>query len=154
MLKPLSEYPLQAYFDNRTQLTDIIGDILQQSGKANLYISTFSTSEEFLRRLYRIRKQGTIERAFLLTDMKAAQKTLILRTFMMSVFDEICLAENHSKVILIDGSALKVDVVTSQNQTRGNRLESGIVTCDTAVFRQLLEQFNHIRKENEILVKQ
>ena len=55
LLKPLSDAPLQAYLDNRIQIFDIIEKILLETGKAYIYISTFSTSEEFLRRIYRIK---------------------------------------------------------------------------------------------------
>ena len=50
LLRSLSEAPLQAYLDNRVQLFDIIEMILSETGPAEIYISTFSTSEEFLRR--------------------------------------------------------------------------------------------------------
>ena len=52
IIKPLSKYRLQAYLDNRVQLFDIIDKILSETGPAEIYISTFSTSEEFLRRIY------------------------------------------------------------------------------------------------------
>ncbi|WP_270252629.1 C4-dicarboxylate ABC transporter [Phocaeicola dorei] len=150
LLRPLSEAPLQAYLDNRVQLFDIIEMILSETGPAEIYISTFSTSEEFLRRIYRLKRRGQLTRATMLADLKASRKTVNLYTFIANVFDEVYLSENHSKVILIQNARWQVSICTSQNQTRGNRVESGIITTDPAVFIQLRERYAHIINTNAI----
>lgn len=149
-LKPLSESPLQAYLDNRIQLFDIIEEILRQTGKADIMISTFSTSEEFLRRLYRLKKAELINKSVMLADLKATRKTVILYNFMKNVFDDVYLAENHSKVILIKNSKWTVSICTSQNQTRGNRTESGIVSTDGTIFNKLMSSFLSIIDKKSI----
>lgn len=149
-LKPLSESPLQAYLDNRIQLFDIIEEILRQTGKADIMISTFSTSEEFLRRLYRLKKAELINKSVMLADLKATRKTVILYNFMKNVFDDVYLAENHSKVILIKNSKWTVSICTSQNQTRGNRTESGIVSTDGTIFYKLMSSFLSIIDKKSI----
>ena len=130
-------HPLQVYLDDRVQLYDIIAGILEQTGPSQLTITTFSTSEEFLRRIYRLRTRGLIISARLITDFKAAQKTAILYQFMSKVFDAVFLAPNHSKVVLVDGVSARVAIVTSQNQTRGNRTEAGVITTDSGVYEIL-----------------
>ncbi len=52
------------------------------------------------------------------------------------MFDEVYLSENHSKVILIQNARWQVSICTSQNQTRGNRVEAESL-ADPAVFIQL-----------------
>ncbi len=124
--------------DGHTQLYDIIAAVLGQIGPASLSITTFSTSEEFLRRIHHLRQQGLITHARLVTDLKASHKTAILFPFMKQMFDEVYLAQNHSKVVLFDAvDGHHVSVITSQNQTRGNRFESGIITTDKSVFYSL-----------------
>ena len=118
LLKPISDMPLQAYLDNRLQLFDVLEFILLQTGPAKVYVSTFSTSEEFLRRLFSLRKRELILHAVLMADLKAAKKTVNLSTFMGVVFDDVYLTENHSKVLLVENDNWMVSVVTSQNQTR------------------------------------
>lgn len=152
VIKPLSGTPLQAYLDNRIQLFDIIEKILSETGPAEIYISTFSTSEEFLRQIFRLRKKGLITKATMLTDLKASRKTVNLYTFISNVFDNVYLAENHSKVILIRNSKWMVSICTSQNQTRGNRTESGMITTDPRVYLDLQEQFSKIVNTNAILL--
>lgn len=152
IIKPLSGTPLQAYLDNRIQLFDVIEKILTETGSAEIYISTFSTSEEFLRQIFRLRKKGMITKATMLTDLKASRKTVNLYTFISNVFDNVYLAENHSKVILIRNSKWMVSICTSQNQTRGNRTESGMITTDPRVYLDLQEQFSKIVNTNAILL--
>ena len=143
LLKPLSDVPLQAYLDNRLQLFDVLEFILLQTGPAKVYVSTFSTSEEFLRRLFSLRKRMLIIKSVLLADLKAARKTVNLYTFMSSVFDDVYLSENHSKLLLVENRWM-VTVVTSQNQTRGNRTECAIITTQPDIFLTLRDQFSEI----------
>lgn len=135
---------------NTIQLFDIIEEILRQIGKAEIHISTFSTSEEFLRRIYRLKRNGLIDKATLLADLKAARKTVNLYTLISNVFDEVYLSENHSKVILMKNEKWKVSIITSQNQTRGNRTESGMITTDQSVFLDVEAQFIDILKYKSI----
>lgn len=144
IIRPLSDAPLQAYLDNRVQLFDIIEKVLSETGPAKICISTFSTSEEFLRRIFRLRKRGLLTKAIMLTDLKASRKTVNLYSFISNVFDEVFLAENHSKVILIQNARWMVSICTSQNQTRGNRTESGMITTDPRIFLDLQRQFSDI----------
>lgn len=150
MLKPLSEAPVQAYLDNRLQLYDVIEFVLQHTGPAHVAISTFSTSEEFLRRLYRLRSNGQILSAVLLTDLKASKKTLNLYQFMHNVFNRVHLADNHSKVVLIHNEQYAFAIVTSQNQTRGNRWESSIICNTPSVYSALYNQFFDIVEHQSI----
>lgn len=129
-LIPLEKCVVQPYFSNRIQLADVIEWVLTRTGPAHLQISTFSTSEEFLRRLFRLKKNGRILSCAMFCDLRAARKTLSLYHFIKSVFDRVCLCENHSKVLILSNDAHSVAVVTSQNQTRGNRFEAGIITSD------------------------
>ena len=135
---------------NTIQLFDIIEEILRQIGKAEIHISTFSTSEEFLRRIYRLKRNGLIGKATLLADQKAARKTVNLYTLISNVFDEAYLSENHSKVILMKNEKWKVSIITSQNQTRGNRTESGMIITDQSVFLDVEAQFIDILKYKSI----
>ena len=152
ILKPLSDAPLQAYLDNRVQLFDIIEYILSQTGPASVCISTFSTSEEFLRRIFNLRKKGLITSAVMLADLKASRKTVNLYKLIVNVFDYVYLAENHSKVILIHNDKWCVSICTSQNQTRGNRTESGMISTSPEIFFNLQGQFSDIVNNHAILL--
>ena len=152
ILQPISDVPLQAYLDNRLQLFDVLEYILRFTGPADLRVSTFSTSEEFLRRLFSLKKRGLITHALLLADLKAAKKTVNLASFMSNVFDTVYLTENHSKILLVSNDEWLVTVVTSQNQTRGNRTECGMISTDPVLFLDLKETFENICETRSIYI--
>ena len=134
-LKPLASCPLQCYLTNTLQVADVVGWVLEQVGRATIWQTSFSISEEFLRRLFFIEKSGKVDAIHLILDFKATQKTLRLWPFLTRVIEHTYLADNHSKVILIKSAAGQtVSIITSQNLTRGNRNESAIVTTDEHVF--------------------
>ena len=134
-LKPLASCPLQCYLTNTLQVADVVEWVLEQVGRATIWQTSFSISEEFLRRLFFIEKSGKVDAIHLILDFKATQKTLRLWPFLTRVIEHTYLADNHSKVILIKSAAGQtVSIITSQNLTRGNRNESAIVTTDEHVF--------------------
>lgn len=133
-LLPPSERKLQLLFSSSWQLGDLLEELLAYTGPAFLVVATFSTGEEFLRRLYRLRKAGQIRQAVLYADVKAAEKTSRLLPMMQSCFEEVCLCRNHCKAMLVEGADAKLCVLTSQNQTRGNRLESYVVLNDSVAY--------------------
>lgn len=143
-LVPIEKCDVQPYFSNRIQLVEVIEWVLEQTGPANMTVSTFSTSEESLRRFWRLKKSGRILSCMLFCDLRAMRKTISLYDFVKGVFDEIRLCENHSKVVLLHNRRHKVAIVTSQNQTRGNRAEAGIITADSGTFDKLVIGFSSL----------
>ena len=137
-LKPLREKPYQAYLSNALQVADILDWVLKQLGKSEVWQTSFSISEEFIRRLYFIEKSGLVSKFNLVLDHKATNKTLKLWAFITQVIDTTYLADNHSKVLLVRSEhGEMVSIITSQNLTRGNRCESAVVTTDPDIFATL-----------------
>lgn len=138
VLQPLSTHPYQVYLSNALQVADVLEWILEQVGRAEVWQTSFSISEEFLRRLFFIERKGKVSRFNLVLDHKATNKTLKLWVFIRQVIANTFLADNHSKILLLLAeSGEKVTVVTSQNLTRGNRMESALVTTDPSLFDDL-----------------
>ena len=157
VLKPLDETETQSVLTNVLQVADVLDWILKQVGKSKIWQTSFSISEEFLRRLYFIEKSGNVSEFNLVLDHKATNKTLKLWVFLDNVIRNTYLADNHSKVLLVESeSGRKVCVITSQNLTRGNRNESYLITTSESVFCSLKTNIedlirNHSVTLNEIL---
>ena len=145
-IKPLSQTTTQAYLTNKLQVADVLEWILRQVGVSDVWMTTFSISEEFLRRLYFMRKKsGRISSITVLLDRKATQKTINLWQFIKEVVQDAYIADNHSKILLVKSNAGdNVSVVTSQNLTRGNRYESAIISTDANVFDTLMLQMREL----------
>ena len=137
--------PSQAYLSNAIQVADILEWILSQVGIAEVWQTSFSISEEFLRRLFFICKANKVSRINLVLDHKATNKTLKLWAFITQVIERTYLADNHSKILLVKSeSGDTVSVVTSQNLTRGNRAESAFISTDPEIFAGLFAQVNDL----------
>lgn len=144
-LKPLSEAPTQAYLTNALQLADILEWILAQVGESTIWQTSFSISEEFLRRLYFIEQGGKVKNFHLVLDFKATQKTLNLWVFINKVITNTYLSDNHSKILLVLSEAGdKISVITSQNLTRGNRNESAVISTNPLIFDTLHTQIQNL----------
>lgn len=135
IFKPLKDVPLQSALSNAVQIADILEWVLEQVGTSEVWQTSFSISEEFLRRLYFITRNGSASAIHLVLDFKATNKTLSLWTFIEQVISTTHLADNHSKVLLVQSQrGDKISIITSQNLTRGNRNESYIITTDSVIF--------------------
>ena len=145
ILRPLSDTPFQAYLSNAVQVADILEWILGQVGVAEVWQTSFSISEEFLRRLFFITKDKRVSRINLVLDHKATNKTLKLWAFIAQVIERTYLADNHSKILLVKSErGDTVSVITSQNLTRGNRHESAFISTSPEIFANLHAQVNDL----------
>ena len=139
-LKPLAEAENQAYLTNALQVADVLEWILEQVGKATVWQTSFSISEEFVRRLFFIEKSGLVQEYNLVLDHKATNKTIQLWPFLTQVVEKTFLADNHSKVLQVESvKGEVVTVITSQNLTRGNRTSTSL-----AIFRTINAQIKDL----------
>lgn len=152
MEKPIIKDPrgvsTQTLLSDRLQLGDILTQLLNYIGPSRLVVTTFSTGEEFLRRLLSLKKSGLVTSATLYLDTKAAQKTARTLPMLRGIFDEINYCENHSKVILLDPQVgPHVTLFSSQNMTRGNRMESYVIFgyCTDWIYEPTLESIRNMR---------
>lgn len=151
IFRPLSECNVQSALTNEVQIADILEWVLKQVGRAEVWQTSFSISEEFLRRLYFITHDGSASSIHLVLDFKATNKTLSLWRFISQVIESTYLADNHSKILLIHSeSGHKVSIITSQNLTRGNRNESYIITTAPQVFDKFLAEVQNLIKNHSV----
>ena len=151
ILKPLSATASQAYLSNAVQVADILEWILEQVGTARVWQTSFSISEEFLRRLFFIEKGGRVSEFNLVLDHKATNKTLKLWSFIAQVIQRTYLADNHSKILLVEAASGEcVSVITSQNLTRGNRHESAFISTEKQIFDTLKKQVEDLIKNHSV----
>ena len=149
-LRPLDTHPLQSHLGRGLHTLGLLGWILQQTGPADVYVSTFSTSDAFLRGFYNLKKKGLILKSVLLADLKASKKTYRLYKEMQQNFDAVYLGQNHSKVVLVQNDRWTVTVISSQNQTYGDRAECTLVTTSQEIFYEQYCGFRDIVDDNSI----
>ena len=141
LLRPVRETSLQAYFGQGLHTLGLLGWLLPQTGKSDVWVSSYSTSEPFLNGFFLLRQKDLIGHSTILLDQRAARKTLHLECLLAATFDTVFLGQNHSKLLLVHGEDIDLSVITSQNQTYGARAESTIISTDREVFRVLMKQY-------------
>lgn len=153
ILRPLrSGHLSQCFLSDFVQAADILEWIVGQVGKCEVIQTSFSVSDEFLRRLFFIRKKGNIVRYKMILDHKATNKTIKLWPFVTKVVEECLLADNHSKVMIVipcDNSP-GVVVISSQNLTRGGRFESSLISEDSNVYNAILADVQDMAKNHSV----
>lgn len=138
-IKSVTENPLQAFVTDKFQLFDTIETVLSEIGACHMIITSFSVSEEFIRKIYRFKDSGLVLSASAVIDHKASAKISKLLSFSSNVFNRVYLGSNHSKVVLLwnRDTRKEIAIITSQNLTRGNRQESTVITSDPLVYLNL-----------------
>ncbi len=63
---------------------------------------------------------------------------------MTETFDVVKLSLNHSKIILVANDEWLVSVITSQNQTYGDRAECTFITTDRDVYLDINNMLNNL----------
>ena len=139
-----SEKKVQVILTDAFQLGYVLEKLLGFTGAADITVSTFSTGEEFLRKLIALRRKGIIRTVRLFTDFKAAEKTAKINAMLRAAYDEVRFCKNHSKVIIIEGITPPVLVLASQNQTRGNRLENYTIIQSKVTAEYCLATLNSL----------
>lgn len=144
VLKPLQQSSSQVYLGQGLHTLGLLGWILEQTGPADVAVTTFSTSDAFLCGVINLRKRGLIDLSTLVADIKASSKTLKLKRLMTEAFDEVKLTLNHSKIMLVSNAEWLVSVITSQNQTYGDRAECTFISLDRDVYLDIHKMLNNL----------
>lgn len=150
ILKPLSECACQSYLGTGLHTLGLLDWILRQTGRADVYVSTFSTSDAFLSGFYRLRRRNLVAHSVLVADLKASRKTIGLYKLMRSCFNSVYLAMNHSKIVLVTNDKWQVAVISSQNQTYGDRAECTMITTSGQIFRELYSGLSNLVNNNSL----
>ena len=96
ILKPLADTPYQAYLSNAVQVADILEWIVRQVGVSEVWQTSFSISEEFLRRLFFLKKSCPISRFNLILD-HLRKRLSFFEWFKMGVIASVIdIIDNHS----------------------------------------------------------
>lgn len=116
-------------------LIQLVLYILQQTGPANVFLSTYSIATESISTLIRKKEEGVITYIRFLIDNRVRSISPKPFDYLITSFpDSYRCCALHAKVALIWNERYKISVVGSQNATHNPKLERGIVHTDPAVW--------------------
>ncbi len=94
-----------------------------------------------------LKNKGLIGTVTVVLDFKAILKTQKLMHFARNVFSELYYAKTHAKIVLVENQSHNISITGSQNFTKGNREENGLIMNDFNVFDKYKTEIERIKTE-------
>ncbi len=139
LLKEIGPVPAigNKYFiaDGTWSLFELIEYVFDYMPPSDILLTSFSISEASLRSLLNLKESGKIKSLRGLFDPSLRKTKTPLLYFAAEIFDQIRLAPNHSKIILIKSPNRCLTIMASANLGRNRRIETGVLEACEHVFR-------------------
>lgn len=104
---------------------------LVYAGCSEVYICTWTLTEEPARAISNLKQAGAISRMHCLIDYRIANRAPGAFQMLQKIADDVKLSKAHAKVTCILGKDLHISIVGSANYSRNRRLESGVIDTRT-----------------------
>ncbi|HNX79809.1 MAG TPA: hypothetical protein PKJ24_07990, partial [Prolixibacteraceae bacterium] len=123
---------------------DLLFFLLEQTGPARVYFTTWAISEYAIRQLYNLIEQGMILELKGIFDYRNGIRKPAELQFLEKISTEIKPAKCHAKVTVLENDDWGISIVGSANYTRNPRIEAGVLFSvkEVAAFER-----NWIEKE-------
>ena len=118
--------PLAIHINNSTSLHQMLNTILERTGPASVWLSSFSICDEAICSLKWMKDSGLITDLHCILDYSMRKTRMDLLEFLAKISEELILNHNHTKIILILNEKHSVSLITSANFTENRRWEVGI----------------------------
>ena len=112
---------------------DLLFFILEQTGPARVYFTTWAISEYAIRQLYQFIEHGLILELKGIFDYRNGIRKPAELQCLQKITTDIKAAKCHAKVTVIENDNWGISVVGSANYTRNPRIEAGVLCCDKTV---------------------
>lgn len=124
--------------DGKWSMHELLLELLNITGPAEVFISSYAMSETPARILTQLKNAGDIKTLNCVLDNRVDVRSAGSYQLMLSMCDKIVLLKTHAKVTVVINNKWKIAVIGSANYTENERYEAGIITLfDEAVDMQL-----------------
>jgi hypothetical protein len=130
---------------------DLLLYLLTITGTAKVTLSSFSISDITIRTIHNAIEAGYISSIDLILHNSVKKNKLELLFFAGNVVDRICLANSHSKIMLIENEDWKISVNQSANASVNYAEESGVICNEPEVFEFYRKNIDRIFADNIIV---
>ncbi len=119
----------------------VLPSLLDLFPQSEIYLSSFNISDQSLRSLAVLQKQGKFERLSLLLDRSLLKNKVALLRFAYNITQNVRLNSIHAKIILIQNKNRCFGIVGSQNFNQNKKIEAGFYFTDDKIFQFYKEKF-------------
>jgi hypothetical protein len=130
--------------DGTWSLYELIGFLLNYSGRANVFLTSFSISEASIRYIIHQMELGMIKQITAVFDPSLRKTKTALLFFAAGVFSGLKLTPNHSKIVLLQGENMNISLLASANLGRNRRIEAGMIDTRPETFSYFYGKFANI----------
>ncbi len=119
--------------------------VLDQTGPANILMSTYSISPKTIQGVMNRKEKGLIKEIRFIVDNRVRSMSAKAFDLLVANFDYRCISI-HAKVACIWNEQHHITIVTSQNATDNPKMERGVIYTGMDVFnfdKQVLEDAYH-----------
>ncbi len=112
---------------------DLLFYLLQITGPARVYFTTWAISEYAIRQLYHFIEQGYILELKGIFDYRNGVHKPAELQFLKKITTDIKAAKCHAKVTVIENEKWGITIIGSSNYTRNPRIEAGVICSSRRV---------------------
>ena len=116
--------------DGKWSMHAMLMEILNVTGAADVFISSYAMSETPARILTQLKNTGAIKKLHCVLDNRVDVRSAGSHQLMKAMCDRLVLVKTHAKVTVVMNDQWKLAVIGSANYTENERYESGIITLN------------------------
>lgn len=106
---------------------ELLDYLIRQIGPADVYLTTWTVTEDPVRRLFMLKKEGLISSLHCVLDYRIKGRKPAPFQLLEQTADSIKLSQCHAKSLVIISPNWSVSVVGSANFSKNPRLEVGVI---------------------------
>lgn len=135
---------IQSFVSNQFSMHNLFSFLLASAGPSVVRISTFSLSETAIRNFIHETEKGLIVDSKCVLDFSLSKRNIDKLLFADNVLNNIRLADNHSKMLIISGKETSIAVIGSANFNENRKIESAIIFRNHPAVDMLTKQFDEL----------
>lgn len=128
-----SNLTLHLWSKRRWSMFQLLEILLEQTGKADVWLTSWTVTEEPIRRIAQLKAAGTIREFNALFDTRASVNNPNGVQMARKTANRIAFVPIHAKCMVLMGERSCVSVSTSANLTRNKRIEKYVLSTHEEV---------------------
>jgi hypothetical protein len=119
--------------DGEWSVHDLLLGLLQVTGPADVYLSSYAFSEYPARLIADLKERKIIRSLFCLIDSRIDKRSASALMLVTNCADKLKLVNTHAKVTVIENGENTYCIIGSANYTTNKRYEAGMIISDVVV---------------------
>lgn len=107
---------------------ELLEKLLLKTGPADVWITTWTITENPLRTILRLARSGKIKTITALLDHRIGKRVPKALQFAEGIMSQLKLVNIHAKTLVIINEEWAVSVVSTANFSKNNRIECGVIS--------------------------